>query len=147
MDSGYIKSLVQRVLNKEFSNRHKRKIKDYPDRINFACPYCGDSHRNDFAKRGNLYFNRLFYVCFNCDKKTTLDKLCKNFDEQIDADKKLEMIEYLDNVMTYSDYENEFLDAQFDDLIEMDDLMFAINNNFTPLSEVKPVDPRKGIFK
>jgi hypothetical protein len=147
MDSSYINSLVQRVLNKEFSNRNKRKINQYNDRANFACPYCGDSSRNDRAKRGNLYYNRLFYVCFNCDKKTTLDKLCKDYDEQIDPDKKLEMIEYLDSVMTYSDYENEFLDAQFDDLIDLEDLKTAIERKVTPITDFEPIDPKKGIFK
>ena len=104
MDKIYIRDILQKVLNKEFSNSHKRKINDYNDRFNVACPYCGDSHKNQHAKRGNLYLNRLIFICFNCDKKTTLDKMCKDFNEQIDPDKKLEMIEHLNSVMTYSDF-------------------------------------------
>mgnify|MGYP000583460324 CR=1 FL=1 len=68
MDKEYIKGLVQKILNKEFANINKRKIVDYVDRFNIACPYCGDS-KNVYKKRGNLYFNKLFYICFNCDKK------------------------------------------------------------------------------
>ena len=85
MDKGYIKNMVQKILDKEFSNSQKRRINDYTDRLNIACPYCGDSHRNNHSKRGNLYFNRLFFICFNCDKKTTLDRMCKDFNEQIDT--------------------------------------------------------------
>lgn len=147
MDKVYIKDMVQRILNKEFSNTQKRRINDYSDRLNIACPYCGDSHRNNHAKRGNLYFNRLFYVCFNCDKKTTFDKICKDFDEQIDPDKKLEMIQYLDTVMTYSDYEGDFVDAKFDDLIDMSELERVFNADLTPISDFKPVQVNGGVYK
>ena len=147
MDKSYIKGMLQKILNKEFSNKQKRKINDYHDRLNLACPYCGDSHRNIYAKRGNLYFNRLFYVCFNCDKKTTLDKLCKDFNEQIDPDKKLEMIEHLDSVMTYSDYENDFLEAQFDDLINLSDIEDVISKNLTPISDFQPIKVNGGVYK
>ena len=43
MDKEYIKGLVQKILSKEFANVNKRKIVDYVDRFNIACPYCGDS--------------------------------------------------------------------------------------------------------
>ena len=82
MDKVYIKSLVQNVINKEFSNQHKRRIDEYADRLNLACPYCGDSSKSVYKKRGNLYFNKLFYICFNCDKKTSLDKLARDFNEK-----------------------------------------------------------------
>lgn len=147
MDKGYIRNIVQRILDKEFSNVQKRKINDYADRLNIACPYCQDSHRNVYAKRGNLYLNRLFYVCFNCDKKTTLDRLCKDFNEQIDPDKKLEMIEHLDSVMTYSDYENDFVDAQFDDLIDMSELERVFSQDITPISDFSPIKVNSGVYK
>ena len=51
MDKVYVKSILQKVLDKEFSNQKKRKVVDYNDRLNFACPYCGDSHKNNHAKR------------------------------------------------------------------------------------------------
>ena len=110
MDKSYINGIIHRVLNKEFSNIQKRKTVDYNDRVNFACPYCGDSHRNAHAKRGNFYYNRLIFICFNCDKKTTFDRFCKDFNEQLDPDKKLEMIEHL-NSLGYKMNEDE-LDGQ-----------------------------------
>jgi hypothetical protein len=147
MDKIYIKSLLQKILDKEFSNSTKRRINDYSDRLNFACCYCGDSHRNNHAKRGNLYFNRLVFICFNCDKKTTFDRMCKDFNEQIDPDKKLEMIEHLDSIVTYTDYQNEFIDARFENLIDLTDLEDSINKNLTPFSDFKPIQVNGGIYK
>lgn len=147
MDKNYIKATTQKILNKEFNNSQKRKIRAYDDRLNIACPYCGDSHKKDSAKRGNIYFNRLFYVCFNCDKKTTFDRFCKNFNEQIDPDKKLEMIEYLDEVMTYSDYSGDMVDTKVEDLIDLSDLEKVFTMDLTPISDFKPVVKGSGIFK
>lgn len=147
MDKDYIKITTQKILNKQFSNNQKRKIRDYSDRLNIACPYCGDSHRNHSAKRGNIYFNRLFFICFNCDKKTTFDRFCKDFNEQIDPEKKLEMIEYLNEVMTYSDFEGDFVDAKFDDLIEMEELERVFNSDITPIADFQPIKKNGGIYK
>lgn len=147
MDKIYIKSLLQKIINKEFTNSTKRKINDYSDRLNFACCYCGDSHKNNHAKRGNLYFNRLVFICFNCDKKTTFDKMCKHFNEQIDPDKKLEMIEHLDSIVSYTDYQNEFIDAKFENLIDLSELEDSISKNLTPFSDFKPIQTNGGIYK
>ena len=147
MDKIYIKRLLQKIIDKEFTNSTKRRINDYSDRLNCACPFCGDSHRNNHAKRGNLYFNRLVFICFNCDKKTTFDRMCKDFNEQIDPDKKLEMIEHLDSIVTYTDYQNEFIDARFENLIDLTDLEDSINKNLTPFSDFKPIQVNGGIYK
>ena len=147
MDKVYVKSILQKVLDKESSNQSKRKVVDYNDRLNFACPYCGDSHKNQYAKRGNLYFNRLIYICFNCDKKTTFDRFAKDFNEQIDPDKKLEMIEHLNSVMTYSDYEGDFVDAKFESLIEMSELERVFSHDLTPISDFKPIQVNGGVYK
>ena len=147
MDKLYINGLVQSVLNKEFSNQQKRRAIPYDDRVNFACPYCGDSHRNNHAKRGNLYYNRLIYICFNCDKKTTLDRFCKDFNEVLDPDKKLEMIEHLNSVMTYSDFEGDFVDAKFDDLIDLSELERVFSQDITPISDFKPIQVNGGVYK
>jgi hypothetical protein len=147
MDKVYITGLVQKILNKEFSNQNKRRIVDYHDRLNFSCPYCGDSHKNQYAKRGNLYFNRLIFICFNCDKKTSFDKMCKYFNEMVDPDKKLEMIEHLNSVMTYSDYESNVSDAKFENLINLEDLEKVFSMDLTPISDFKPIQVNSGVYK
>jgi len=146
VDKDYIKGIALKIVSKEFSSVNRRKVIDYHDRLNISCPYCGDS-RSEYKKRGNIYLNRLFYVCFNCDKKTTFDRFCKDFDEQIDPDKKLEMIEHLDSVMTYSDYSNDFVDAKFDDLIDLTELERVFSSNLTPISDFKPIKLNGGVYK
>ena len=147
MDKVYIKNITQLILNKEFANVNKRRIDDYDGRINFACPYCGDS-QNAYKKRGNLYFNKLLFICFNCDKKTNFDRFCKDFNEILDPQKKLEIIEHLNSVVEYSDYESDFVDANLDDLISLKDLEILFNvKKTTPIFDFKPVDPNSGVFK
>jgi len=147
MDKVYVTGLIQNILNKEFSDPTRRKIVVYNDRLNFCCPCCGDSGKNKYAKRGNLYFNKLFFICFNCDRRTTLDKLCKDFNEQLDPDKKLEMIEHLNSVMTYSDYAGDFVDAKFDDLIELSELERVFSQELTPITDFKPIVVNGGVYK
>ena len=147
MDKVYITGLLQKILDKEFSNNQKRRINDFTDRLNFACPFCGDSHKNNHSKRGNLYFNKLFFICFNCDKKTTFDRMCKDFNEQVDPDKKLEMIEHLNSVVTYTDYENNMSDAKFENLIDLSELERVFSNDLTPISDFKPIQVNGGVYK
>jgi hypothetical protein len=147
VDKSYVVNIIQNVLNKEFSNSSKRKIVDYADRVNLACPYCGDSHKNQNAKRGNFYFNRLIFICFNCDKKTTFDRFCKDFNEQLDPEKKLEMIEHLNSVMTYSDYEGDFVDARLENLIDLAELERVFSQDLTPISDFKPIQVNGGVYK
>ena len=78
MDKEFISSIVQDVLDKEFSDSITRKIIIYSDRLNFRCPYCKEG-RSVNKKRANLYFNKLFIICFRCGKKTNLDKFAKDF--------------------------------------------------------------------
>lgn len=148
MDKVYIKGLIQNILNKEFSNQQKRRVDEYADRLNMACPYCGDSSKSVHKKRGNLYFNKLFYICFNCDKKTSLDRLAKDFNEAIDPQKKLEIIEYLDSVVDYSDYDTDLNDFKLDDLFDIKDLEELFNvKDTTPIFDFKPISDKSGVFK
>jgi hypothetical protein len=86
-------------------------------------------------------------VCFRCGKKTSFDKLCKDFNEQLDPDKKLEMIDHLNNVISYSDCEYDFVDAKFDKLINFDELEKVFNQNITPISDFKPIQINGGVYK
>ena len=57
----YIFPKIQAILDRNHSQRAKREIKKFPsdsnpERLNFACPICGDSQKSDYKKRGNLYF-------------------------------------------------------------------------------------------
>jgi hypothetical protein len=129
MDTVYITSLLQNILNQEFKDSEKRKIVTYADRLNCACVYCGDSTKNRRMKRMNLYFGKLFIICFNCGKKTNIDKFAKDFKFRLDPDKKMEFIEHLSSNVSYKDAEDDFLDTEFDKLIDMSDVERIFNDN------------------
>jgi hypothetical protein len=148
MDKVYIENIIQKIINKEFIDDSRRKIVVYNDRLNFCAPCCGDSHKNKHAKRGNLYFNRLIYICFNCDKRTTFDRLCKDFNEQIDPEKKLEIIEHLNSNIDYSDYENDLVETSMEDLIDIKDLEEVFNvKKISPIFDFKPIQINGGVYK
>lgn len=82
-----VRSSLQTILNKRFSNREKREIYDKHSRLNFACPYCGDSHEDQRKKRGNLYYGDSFYYkCYNCNKYRSVDAFLKDFAETLNPD-------------------------------------------------------------
>jgi DNA-directed RNA polymerase subunit RPC12/RpoP len=146
MDKSYIYNIVQKITKKEFHNPVESSIVQYEERINIRCPYCKEG-KTKTKKRGNIYLNKLFYICFRCDKKTSFDKFCRDFNEQIDPDKKLEMITHLDSVIRYSDYEDNLLDTTIDDLIKLSDIENAISKKITPFSDFKPIVKGGGIYK
>lgn len=81
------RSLLQQILNKKFSNSEKRTVHDKHGRLNFACPYCGDSHEDSRKKRGNLYYNNSFYYkCYNCNKYRNIDQFLKDFSVTLNPD-------------------------------------------------------------
>lgn len=62
-----IPEFVKDVLKLRFpGSQYKQEINsEDPDKMNFACPYCGDSEKDQTKKRGNLYLNTKTYKCFN----------------------------------------------------------------------------------
>ena len=75
---------VERVLRNRFTQHEKQKIDSKPGRYNFACPYCGDSHTDNYKKRGNLYTGEsLYYKCYNCGKYASVDSFLKSFNIEL----------------------------------------------------------------
>lgn len=146
MDKVYIKSIIQNILDQEFSAIQKRRIHDYHDRLNFACPYCQDSSKNANAKRGNLYFNKLIFVCFNCGIKSNLDRMARKFRQQLDPDKKMEIIEHLNAQITYSDVENDLIETEFDKLINLEDLERIFNSGEQHITDFKPLVKDSAVY-
>lgn len=80
------KKVLSQILDSSHSNFSKKEIIFYPntlnpDRINFACPICGDSVKNTRKRRGNIYLETLTYHCFNgdCLSHMSLDKFFQRF--------------------------------------------------------------------
>jgi len=64
MNQEKIKKLLTQILKKEFKNPNKHTIYLSGNRLNFSCPYCGDS-KDPRKKRGNFYLDTLTYKCYN----------------------------------------------------------------------------------
>lgn len=145
MLDGYIKGVLQEVLNKNFSNKNRQVIIEHHNRLNCACPYCGDG-KSEYKKRFNIYDN-LFAVCFNCDKRTSFERFCKDFSISIDPDKKLEIIKYYEEKVSYNDYKSDIMESSIDLLIDMKDLEEAVRRNITHFTEFGPIIKNGGVYK
>lgn len=90
-----IEEKIQRILNDKFKKDsfHKRQIDHYTDRINFACPFCGDSLRDPRKKRFNIYLNSLSCHCFNCNHHSGINSFLKQFDEELSLEDKMQVHE------------------------------------------------------
>jgi hypothetical protein len=138
MDIAFLKDLVQSIIDKNFHSNIERGVIQHDNRLNFRCPYCHEG-RTKSKKRGNLYLDKLLYVCFRCGKKTTIDKVCKDFEVSIDPDKKLEIIEHLNSRISYDDIENDVYEYKFDKLFSLVDVERIFNSGESDITEFKSI--------
>ena len=92
-----IKGKLQIILDHSFKERYKRKIDVYSDRLNFACPICGDSVSDVRKKRGNLYLDTLGYHCYNCGCHMGVNSLLHRFGEDLSNEDKIVVHEIQQN--------------------------------------------------
>jgi len=77
-----VKGIVHEALRKFFGDNPQRlKIYKGANRLNFCCPYCGDS-TDPKKKRGNLYLDTLSYKCYNggCEIFKSLNDFTRDFE-------------------------------------------------------------------
>tara|TARA_R110001592_G_scaffold120545_3_gene324982 strand:- start:57889 stop:58959 length:1071 start_codon:yes stop_codon:yes gene_type:complete len=86
---------IIRVLYKNHSHPEKQKLLESKGRLNFACPYCGDSVENNRKKRGNIYWNDLFFHCYNCSMHTSLDNFLKEFGENFEGEERVTVLNFI----------------------------------------------------
>ena len=133
--------LLQPILDQRFGSGHpKAKILPKHGRINFACPYCGDSAKSDYAKRGNFILSgkyKNFFKCQNCGEFKRIDHFFKDYKTEL----KLDAINYMmDNLGDFTSYEGAKYDMSV--LLDMEHLdKYAIDRQellrFFGLMEVK----------
>ena len=72
---------VNQILEKAHSDYRMRSVVHASGRLNFSCPYCGDSTKDYKKKRGNLYTETLRYLCFNggCEKSVPFGRMLADF--------------------------------------------------------------------
>lgn len=82
-----VKSSLQDILNDRHSHWEKREIHPKHGRLNFACPYCGDSTHDTRKKRGNIYTDTgLYFKCYNCGKYRSIQGFLRDFKIPLEAD-------------------------------------------------------------
>lgn len=79
LDLNEIVPIVENILYSRFGSSKKSDIKQTQNRLNFSCPYCGDSEKKSTKTRGNLYLDTMQYHCYNCSKHTSFFNFVKKF--------------------------------------------------------------------
>lgn len=77
----------------------KQKIHTFVDRIAGACPYCGDSMKSTYKKRGNIILQGEFaghYKCHNCGIYKSIPDFLRDFK----INPNLDLINYLQSIQT-----------------------------------------------
>jgi hypothetical protein len=93
-----IKNALKDVCLSAHSVHNKQMLKEMTDRVQMACPYCGDSHHDDTKKRGNLYWDTLQYHCYNCGHHTDLKTLLTDHDIRLrNAEDSFAIIDHIKN--------------------------------------------------
>ena len=128
---------VAGILYFSHSESEKRQTQLSKDRLNFACPYCGDSSSNHRKKRGNIYWNDLYYHCYNCGVHETLDAFLEHFNHNFEGEDRINVLNYIrENLHRVSLQEN--LNFHLFDEIEALALTFdqvALGFNVYPINE------------
>jgi hypothetical protein len=129
---------IARVLFHSHNHSEKRQPLESPGRVNFACPYCGDSHDNPRKKRGNLYWADLFFHCYNCSAHKSLDTFLGDFNQSFEGEERINVLNYIrENHKSFSLGEN--LDFYLFDKIKGMALTFeeiALAFNVYPINEL-----------
>lgn len=111
--------LLRDLLIERFGQQsQKSKVKVGRERINFACPYCGDSHTNMQKKRGNIFIGTLSFHCYNCGTHRTLNSFLKDFSRLPSGWTKINQlaIDSIANIVSHKSVDTErVLDAMFDE--------------------------------
>lgn len=133
-----IEEKIQRILDNKFKKDsfHKRQIDHYSDRINFACPFCGDSLRDPRKKRFNVYLNSLSCHCFNCNHHSGINTFLKQFDEELSMEDKIQVHEIQQSTKKFerriSTNQSSFAFQLLDKLAIPKSILFKILNLTTP---------------
>lgn len=122
---------IVRVLQHNHTRAEKKQILEGRDRLNFACPYCGDSTTNLRKKRGNLYWNDLYVHCYNCSAHVSLDTFLEDFNLNFEGEERADIVNYIKENKKNISY-GESLDFYLFDKIQklaltFDELMVGFN--------------------
>ena len=144
-----IQDKIQEILNNKHQNRLKRQIVNYPNRLNFACPICGDSKKNAHKKRGNVYFKNMRYKCFNCGVSMSLTDFFKEMNVNLDPNTLLDINKQIDEYK-HSSFSSTtaITDFSLDKILTLSELTERLNTNIQyKIFDFKPIDGNSRVGK
>lgn len=78
-----IEEKLETILKSRFpESKYKQWVRYANNRINFACPFCGDSSHDERKKRGNIIIDGSYkncYKCFNCGIFMSVEDFFRKF--------------------------------------------------------------------
>lgn len=149
LDKDYIKSRVLDVLKSAHRDPRKWKIKEFPDRLQYSCPVCGDSEKAPGRKlRGTLYYSNMMHICFNEDNcNCSFPKLMTTYGVELDLQKKMDIYDYIDANIKYKKDDN-FVISKLDKLIDINELTEKFNADpDSQFSNFSPVQPKSAVYQ
>ena len=113
-------SLLKPILEHNFKDclpRQQIKYRRGGNRITCACPVCGDSATDNYAKRGNIILEgkwKNHFKCFNCGKFERIDSFFRDYQVNLD----LSLINYITKDIS-DDYSHENKTYDIGELLDM----------------------------
>lgn len=118
----HLTNLLQPILDQRFpTSRGKKIIEQHHDRITFSCPYCGDSMKSDYKRRGNFILkgkHNGFFKCHNCDIFKRIDQFFEDYKVNLKLDAINFMMDNLGNF--HADSEGKYDMSVFLDMNKLD---------------------------
>jgi len=144
-EKDFIKNVIENILKEQHSDYRKQSVRDMHNRLNFACPFCGDSVDNPLAKRGNLFLDSLFYHCYNdgCNSHMPLTTFLKRFGYNYSSDSKF-IYDYINNSHeNYNKYKIKNINRSL--FPEIEDLGITFEE-FYKTYNAKPISKNSSVY-
>jgi hypothetical protein len=138
-----IKNALKDVCLSAHSIHNKQMLKEMVDRVQMACPYCGDSHSDDTKKRGNLYWDTLQYHCYNCGHHTDLKALLTDHDIRLqNSQDSFDIIDYIQHNRSISSHQETLTHSIFQTAVELSITREQFKSHF----RAKEIEPGEWIW-
>lgn len=130
-----VEDLVVDILVKSHGTGPRTKIKKMHNRLNFACPYCGDGSTDVLKKRGNLFWDTLFYHCYNygCGSHKSLNDFINDFTPGgLDSGERIAVIDYIktnSRKTIRNDFKYELFEKLYEFSIPIETFLKKTNSN------------------
>ena len=83
LEAKVLQIITDVVKERFYGNSVKSRVRSRGSRINFCCPYCGDSASDNWKMRCNYYPNGAAIHCYNCGKHVSFERFCKDFGKEL----------------------------------------------------------------